>query len=64
MKFNPALIITVVYLIMVFVLLILMGMEIIHNQTVIDRLLITIPITGALIGGYWFSRMKNGGSKF
>lgn len=62
MKWPPALIITVIYLIMAFVLLVLMGMEIIHNQTVVDRLLVTIPITGGLIAAYWFRKFSQNGS--
>ena len=61
MKWPPVLIITLAYLVCVFVLLVLMGMDIIDNRQVVDRLLITIPITGALIGAYWFTKMKNGG---
>ena len=61
MKFNTALVITILYLVFAFVLLVLMGMEIISNKTVVDRLLITIPITGVVLCGYWFSKKGNGG---
>jgi hypothetical protein len=60
MKPTPQLIITVVYVIAAFVLMVLMGMEIISNRVVTDRLMITIPLTGLAIIGYWFSKSKNG----
>ena len=61
MKLNPILIITILYLLAAFTLLVLMGMEIISNRAVTDRLLLTIPVTGALIMAYWFSRTKKNG---
>jgi hypothetical protein len=36
-----------------------MGMEIIHNQKIVDRLLIGIPGGSAIIMGYWFSKDRN-----
>ncbi len=58
---RPDLIITVIWAIGSGLVLVLMGMEIIHNQKVVDRLLITIPAGSAIIMGYWFSKGKNNG---
>jgi hypothetical protein len=58
-KWGPAFVITVIWGIGSMVALVLMGMEIIHNQQVVDKLLITIPAGSAIIIGYWFS--KSGG---
>jgi hypothetical protein len=59
---RPDFIITLVWAIGSGALLLLMGMEVIHNQKVVDRLLVTIPTTGAIIAGYWFSKGKNNGA--
>lgn len=53
---RPDLIVTVIWAIGSMVVLVLMGMEIIHNRNVVDRLLITIPAGSAIIMGYWFSK--------
>lgn len=60
MKLTPVLIITILYLIAAFTLMVLMGMEIISSRVVTDRLMLTIPVTGALIMAYWFTQKKNG----
>jgi hypothetical protein len=57
---RPDFIITMVWTIGSMVALLLMGMEIIHNQQVVDKLLITIPSGSAIIIGYWFSKRQNG----
>jgi hypothetical protein len=59
---RPDFVITVIWAIGSMVVLVLMGMEIIHNQNVVDRLLITIPAGSAIIMGYWFSKGKNNGA--
>jgi hypothetical protein len=33
-------------------------MEIIHNEKIVDRLLIGIPSGSAIIMGYWFSKER------
>lgn len=53
---RPDLIVTVIWALGSMAVLVLMGMEIIHNQKVVDRLLITIPAGSAIIMGYWFSK--------
>jgi hypothetical protein len=58
---RPDLIITVIWAIGSMTTLVLMGMEIIHSQKVVDRLLITIPAVSAMIIGYWFSKGKSNG---
>jgi hypothetical protein len=58
---RPDLIITVIWAIGSMTTLVLMGMEIIHSQKVVDRLLITIPAVSAMIIGYWFSKSKSNG---
>jgi hypothetical protein len=58
---RPDLIITVIWAIGAMTTLVLMGMEIIHSQKVVDRLLITIPAVSAMIIGYWFSKGKSNG---
>jgi len=52
------LIITLIYGVGAAVVLVLMGMEIIHNEKVVDKLLITIPTISALIAGYWFNKSR------
>lgn len=59
---RPDLIITVIWALGAMITLILMGMEIIHNQKVVDRLLITIPAGSAIIIGYWFSKGRSNGA--
>ena len=56
---RPDLIITIIWAIGSMTAMLLMGMEIIHNQKLVDRMLITIPSGTAIIMGYWFSK-KNG----
>jgi uncharacterized protein (DUF983 family) len=58
---RPDLIITVIWAIGSMITLVLMGMEVIHNTKVVDRLLITIPAVSAMIIGYWFSKGKSNG---
>jgi hypothetical protein len=53
---RPDLIITVIWAIGSMTAMLLMGMEVIHNQKVVDRMLITIPAGSAIIMGYWFSK--------
>jgi hypothetical protein len=60
-KWGPAFIISLIWAIGSMIALVLMGMEIIHNSQVVDKLLITIPAGTAIIIGYWFS--KSGNSK-
>jgi hypothetical protein len=60
-NWHPDLIITVIWAIGSMIVLILMGMEVIHNQKVVDRLLITIPAGSAIIFGYWFNKGKSNG---
>jgi hypothetical protein len=59
---RPDFVITVIWAIGSMIVLVLTGMEIIHNQKVVDRLLITIPAGSAVIMGYWFSKGKNNGA--
>jgi hypothetical protein len=56
MKMRPDFIITVIWGLGSMIVLVLMGMEIIHNQKIVDRLLLTIPAGTAVIMGYWFSK--------
>jgi hypothetical protein len=58
---RPDFIITVIWALGSMACLILMGMEIIHNQKIVDRLLIGIPSGSAIIMGYWFSKDQNKG---
>jgi hypothetical protein len=58
---RPDLIITVIWAIGAMIVLVLMGMEIIHNQQVVDRLLLTIPSVSALIIAYWFGKNRYNG---
>jgi hypothetical protein len=53
---RPDLIVTLVWGVLVSVAMILMGTEVIHNEKVVDKLLITIPGVSAIIAGYWFSK--------
>jgi hypothetical protein len=62
-NWKPDFIITVIWAIGSMTVLVLMGMEIIHNQTIVDRLLITIPSGTAIIMGYWFSKEKKDSDK-
>jgi hypothetical protein len=55
---RPDLIITVVWALGSMICLVLMGMEIIHSQKIVDRLLIGIPSGSAIIMGYWFSKER------
>jgi hypothetical protein len=56
---RPDLIITVIWGVGAMIALVLMGMEIIHNQKIVDRLLIGIPSGSAIIMGYWFSKERS-----
>jgi len=56
---RPDLIITVIWALGSMAILILCGMEVIHNQKIVDRLLIGIPSGSAILMGYWFSRKGN-----
>jgi uncharacterized protein (DUF983 family) len=56
---RPDLIITVIYGVGAAVVLVLMGMEVIHNEKVVDKLLVTIPTISALIAGYWFNKSRH-----
>jgi hypothetical protein len=58
---RPDFIITLVWAVGAMIILVLMGMEIIHNQKVVDRLLLTIPSVSALIAGYWFNKSRHNG---
>jgi hypothetical protein len=60
---RPDLIITLIYGVGAAVVLVLMGMEVIHNEKVVDKLLITIPTISALIAGYWFNKSRHDGGK-
>lgn len=53
---KPPLIITIIWAIGAGTIMVLMGLEVIHNEKVVDRLLITIPGISAIIAGYWFSK--------
>jgi hypothetical protein len=55
---KPDFVLTVIWALGSMIVLILMGMEVIHNQKIVDRLLITIPSGTAIIMGYWFSKEK------
>jgi hypothetical protein len=59
---RPDLIVTVIWAVGSMIVLVLCGMEIIHNQKIIDRLLITIPSGSAIIMGYWFSKGRTNGN--
>jgi hypothetical protein len=61
-NFRPDLIVTIIWAVGAMITLVLCGTEIIHNQKIVDRLLITIPAGSAIIMGYWFSRGKDNGS--
>jgi hypothetical protein len=58
---QPDLIITLAFAAGATIVMVLMGTEVIHNQQVVDKLLITIPAISALIAGYWFNKNRNGG---
>jgi hypothetical protein len=55
---RPDFIITCIWAVGSMITLVLCGMEIIHNQQIIDKLLITVPAGSAIIMGYWFSKGK------
>jgi hypothetical protein len=55
-NWRPDFIITVIWAIGAMTAMVLMGTEIIHNQKLVDRMLITIPGGTAIIMGYWFSK--------
>jgi hypothetical protein len=56
---RPDLIITVIWAVGAMLAMVLMGTEVIHNQKIVDRLLIGIPSGSAILMGYWFSRKGN-----
>jgi uncharacterized membrane protein YccF (DUF307 family) len=56
---RPDLIITLAFGVISSTAMILMGMEIIHNEKVVDKLLVTIPTLSALIAGYWFNKVRD-----
>jgi hypothetical protein len=55
---KPDLLITLVWGVLASTAMVLMGTEVIHNQKVVDRLLVTIPAVSAIIAGYWFSKRE------
>jgi len=59
---RPDLVVTVIWAIGAMTMLILMGMEVITNHKVMDRMLITIPAISAIIVGYWFAKGKTNGN--
>jgi|HubBroStandDraft_2_1064218.scaffolds.fasta_scaffold1161822_2 hypothetical protein len=59
---RPDFIITCIWAVGAMTALVLCGTEIIHNQKIVDRLLITIPGGTAIIMGYWFSKGKGNGN--
>jgi protein-S-isoprenylcysteine O-methyltransferase Ste14 len=64
-NWPPDLIITVLYILVLFAMMVLMGTGVITNQRVEERLLITLPATSAMVITYWFmkARSKNGEPK-
>jgi hypothetical protein len=56
---RPDLIITLAFGVIAAVAMVLMGMEVIHNEKVVDKLLVTIPTISALIAGYWFNKARD-----
>jgi protein-S-isoprenylcysteine O-methyltransferase Ste14 len=59
-KWPPDLIITVLYIIVLFVTVVLMGTGVISNQRVEERLLTTLPATSAMVIAYWFMKARGG----
>jgi hypothetical protein len=57
---RPDLIITVIWAVGAMLAMVLMGTEVIHNQQIVDRLLIGIPSGSAILMGYWFSKERKG----
>jgi hypothetical protein len=55
---RPDLIVSVIWALGSMTVMVLMGMEVIHNQQIVDRLLIGIPSGSAIIMGYWFSKER------
>lgn len=64
-NWQPDLIITVLYVILLFAIMTMMGVGIITNQRVEERLLTTLPATSSLVIAYWFMKARgpNGGPK-
>jgi hypothetical protein len=58
MRPQADLVITIVWGVIVATVMILMGMEVIHNQQVVDRLLVTMPTVSALVVAYWFNKKR------
>jgi len=56
---RPDFIITLVWAGVAATAMVLMGVEVIHNPQVVDKLLVTIPAVSALIAGYWFNKGKD-----
>lgn len=63
MNWPPDLIITIVYVVLLFTIMVMMGTGIIHNQRVEERLLTTLPATSSLVIAYWFMKARNGAPK-
>ena len=55
---KPDLLITLIWGVLASTAMVLMGVEVIHNEKVVDRLLVTIPAVSAIIAGYWFSKKE------
>ena len=62
MNWPPDLIITVIYIAVLFATMVLMGTGVITNQRVEERLLVTLPATSAMVIAYWFMKARNGKS--
>jgi len=60
MTWPPDLIITVLYIVVLFATMVLMGTGVISNQRVEERLLVTLPATSAMVIAYWFMKARNG----
>ena len=63
MNWPPDLIITVLYIVVLFATVVMMGTGVISNQRVEERLLTTLPATSAMVIAYWFMKSRNGKSK-
>ena len=63
MNWPPDLIITVLYIIILFATVVMMGTGFISNQRVEERLLTTLPATSAMVIAYWFMKARNGKPK-
>ena len=63
MSWPPDLIITVLYIVVLFATVVMMGTGFIHNPRVEERLLVTLPATSAMVIAYWFMKARNGAPK-